>query len=234
MVMTRGPAAWMTRQTTSAVAAARMTIARTRTRTPHTLPSLCRQQHQYQYHGQGGSSFSRTLNKVSTSATRTMFGVTKRGTATDSVFAGSFAVSVQCPPGPGGRGGSSRRVGVGFHTHSSQLGATLSAASPSAAAAIQMQQQRNQQQAGMFFMSSPPMMTRQTECGPGRRGVHQQMSTQQELDNVVSFYDDQVTRVSLSFSPWSLCLSYPMSYIIHVLRPMFREAMFVKGLVRLC
>lgn len=45
----------------------------------------------------------------------------------------------------------------------------------------------------MFFMSSPPMMTRQTDCGPGRRGVHQQMSTQQELDNVVSFYDDQVT-----------------------------------------
>ncbi|KAF9136562.1 hypothetical protein BGX30_011071 [Mortierella sp. GBA39] len=37
-------------------------------------------------------------------------------------------------------------------------------------------------------------MTRQTECGPpGRRGVHRHMSTQQELDNVVSFYDDQVT-----------------------------------------
>ncbi|KAF9123676.1 hypothetical protein BGW39_008789 [Mortierella sp. 14UC] len=32
-------------------------------------------------------------------------------------------------------------------------------------------------------------MTRRTECGPGRRSV----STQQELDNVVSFYDDQVT-----------------------------------------
>lgn len=45
----------------------------------------------------------------------------------------------------------------------------------------------------MFFMSSPPMMTRQAECGLGRRGVHRQMSTQQELDNVVSFYDDQVT-----------------------------------------
>ncbi|KAG0297733.1 hypothetical protein BGZ96_005155 [Linnemannia gamsii] len=36
-------------------------------------------------------------------------------------------------------------------------------------------------------------MTRRTGGGPGRRGVHQQISTQQELDNVVSFYDDQIT-----------------------------------------
>lgn len=235
MVMTKGLAAWMTHQTTSG--AARMTVARTKTRTPHALPSLCRQPH----HGQSGLLFSRTLG--STSATSTMFGASKRGTATDSGFAGSFAVSVQCPPGPGGRGGSSRRVGVRLHTQASLPGATVSAAPPSATAAIQtqqhqqhhysqLQQQRSQQQAGMFFMSSPPMMTRQTDCGPGRRGVHQQMSTQQELDNVVSFYDDQVTLVSPSFSSWGSCLSHAMSNIKHALRLMFREAMFVKGLVR--
>lgn len=238
VVMTRGPAAWMTHQTTfAAVAAARMTVTKTRTRTPHALPSLCRQPHQYQYHRQGGLSFSKTLDRVSTSATRTMFGATKRGTATDSGFAGSFAVSVQCPPGPGGGGGGSRRVGVGFHTRASQPGATVSAAPPSAAAAIQtqqhqqhhysqLQQQRKQQQAGMFFMSSPPMMTRQTECGPGRRGVHQLMSTQLELDNVVSFYDDQVTLVSLSFSPWGLCLCYLM---LHE-----KNMSYAPSFVRLC
>jgi hypothetical protein len=52
--------------------------------------------------------------------------------------------------------------------------------------------------------------------------VHQQMSTQQELDNVVSFYDDQITLVSFFLLPfslifflvnWVLCNGYPSSPI---------------------
>ncbi|KAF9906671.1 hypothetical protein EC991_000396 [Linnemannia zychae] len=45
----------------------------------------------------------------------------------------------------------------------------------------------------MVFISPSSVTTRGTEYTQRRRGAHQQMSTQQELDNVVSFYDDQVT-----------------------------------------